>query len=212
MFPQFAYPGDSKTIAQLRITIGIIARLLEYPSEGMIANSEISENDLVAVPKGEIRQNIKKFLIGIRKEPISALCKRYVSLFDFSEKTSLNMTYHIFGEERDRTQKAQRGAALLLLKSLYSEAGFEPSSQDLSDFLPMTLEFVAIAPIDQGTKVAELIREPLMVLRTNLKEIGTEVGRLYGLLLDACNVSLSEFISESKLPRAANTPEHEQHD
>lgn len=190
-----SYPDDNEALAQLRTTIGLIARLLEYPNERMIDGSIPEEKLDAIVPQVEIRRGILSFLTEIKKESVSRLGTKYVALFDFSDKTTLNLTYHIFGEERDRTQKAQRGCALLLLKSLYSEYGFQPNNIELADYLPMALEFVAIAPKDQGVKVAELIREPVAVLERNLKELETREGREYAQLLDVCIVALNEFVS-----------------
>ena len=187
------YADDNQTLSQLRTSIELIARLLEYPGEGMINRSIPEELDKI-VPKPEIKRGILGFLTEIKKESLSRLRREYVSLFDFSDKTTLNLTYHMFGEERDRTQKVQRGGALLLLKSLYSESGFQPSNIELPDYLPMTLEFVAIAPKDQGVRVAQLIREPVAILERNLKDLKTKEGMKYVLLLAACILALNEFI------------------
>ncbi len=190
------HPDDGKGLAQLRTTIELISRLLEYPSEKLTYDSVIREDNLEAiVPQVEIRQAILHFLVEAKKESISRLRAKYVSLFDFSDKTTLNLTYHLFGEERDRTQKTRRGSALLLLKSLYSEVGLQPNNIELSDYLPMALDFVAIAPKDQAVKVAKLIREPAIVLERNLKDLEAREGREYALLLNACIIALNEFIS-----------------
>lgn len=150
--------------------------------------------ELIA-PQTEIGRGIRSFLGKIKKEPISRLRARYVSLFDFSEKTTLDLTFHMFGEERDRSQKAQRGSALLLLKSIYSESGFEPTNSDLSDYLPTVLEFVSMAPKDQAVKVAKLIMEPLLVLERHVKASTEGEAGGYAPLLEACVAALNQFIS-----------------
>ena len=68
----------------------------------------------------------------------------YVDAFDFSKQCSLHLTYHVHGDRR------QRGLAMLKLKQAYRAAGFEPPGDELPDYLPLMLEFAALAPDDAG--------------------------------------------------------------
>ena len=68
------------------------------------------------------------------------LCARYVADFDVSGPTSLHLTYHRFGDSR------QRGRALIALKRLLRAAGWELEHWELPDYLPLLIELAAVDP------------------------------------------------------------------
>ncbi|MBW8282773.1 MAG: nitrate reductase molybdenum cofactor assembly chaperone, partial [Rhizobium sp.] len=63
--------------------------------------------------------------------------ERYVYLFDRSRSLSLNLFEHVHGESRDR------GQAMVDLKTMYEDQGFEIDAKELPDYLPLFLEFLA---------------------------------------------------------------------
>lgn len=63
--------------------------------------------------------------------------QRYVDLFDRGRALSLHLFEHIHGESRDR------GEAMVDLKRIYEQAGFELSARELPDFLPVILEYLS---------------------------------------------------------------------
>jgi nitrate reductase molybdenum cofactor assembly chaperone NarJ/NarW len=68
------------------------------------------------------------------------LRERYVADLDLRAGTALYLTHHRFGDRRDR------GRALIALKRLYREAGWELDHWELPDYLPIVLEFAAADP------------------------------------------------------------------
>ena len=63
--------------------------------------------------------------------------ERYVDLFDRGRALSLHLFEHLHGDGRDR------GAAMVELKALYAAAGFELTSCELPDYLPVVLEYLS---------------------------------------------------------------------
>jgi len=57
-----------------------------------------------------------------------------------SIRTTLNLTYHAYGDNE------KRAAALARLQHLYDQAGWERTDGELPDYLPLLLEFLAIHP------------------------------------------------------------------
>src|SRR5690606_13009732 len=94
---------------------------------------------------------------------LGELERSYVDAFDFTKQCSLHLTYHVHGDRR------QRGLALLELKSAYRAAGFEPPAAELPDFLPLMLEFAAIAPGAAGFGLLEENRVSIELVRAGLK-------------------------------------------
>lgn len=73
--------------------------------------------------------------------------ERYVDLFDRGRALSLHLFEHLHGESRDR------GEAMVDLKRVYEGAGFELSSRELPDFLPVVLEYMSVASLDDARAI-----------------------------------------------------------
>jgi nitrate reductase delta subunit len=89
--------------------------------------------------------------------------QQYVDSFDHTRRRSLHLTYYRHGDTR------ARGMALLALKHTYRRAGQEPPEWELPDFLPLVLEFAALAP-EPGHRVLVQCRAGLELLRQALAE------------------------------------------
>ena len=74
---------------------------------------------------------------------------RYVATFEFSESTALYLTAHELGDSRNR------GQALVELRAMLREAGFLEATEELPDYLPLLLEFLANAPEDTQVDALE---------------------------------------------------------
>ena len=90
--------------------------------------------------------------------------QRYVETFDLDRRTSLHLTYYLYGDTR------KRGMALLRLKRLYAAAGLPLAADELPDYLPALLEFAALAPEGYGHTLLAEHRLPLELLRLRLAE------------------------------------------
>jgi nitrate reductase delta subunit len=88
--------------------------------------------------------------------------RRYVETFDLDRRTSLHLTYYLYGDTR------KRGLALLRLKRMYAAAGLPLAADELPDFLPALLEFAALAPAGYGETVLGEHRLALELLRLRL--------------------------------------------
>lgn len=83
--------------------------------------------------------------------PVGQLCRRlatgealdrqeeYVRLFDRGRATSLHLFEHVHGDTRNR------GPAMIELAKVYEAAGFALDTRELPDFVPLFLEFLAVA-------------------------------------------------------------------
>ena len=148
----------------------LLSLLLQYPADDLLAGRD----ELAAAGSGEGRA-VERFLDWWAGEPARDLQRTYVETFDFTRRNSLYLTYHVHGDRR------QRGVALLRLKQSYAAAGFELLDGELPDYLPVMLEFAALAPPDLGLAALVEARDALELVRTSLHEAGSP----YALLLDA---------------------------
>jgi nitrate reductase molybdenum cofactor assembly chaperone NarJ/NarW len=92
------------------------------------------------------------------------LRERYVADLDFHSGTALYLTHGRFGDRRDR------GRALIALKRLYREAGWELHHWELPDYLPLVLELAAADP-EIGMPLLADYRVELEAMRRSLERI-----------------------------------------
>jgi nitrate reductase molybdenum cofactor assembly chaperone NarJ/NarW len=147
----------------------LLSLLLQYPSDELLAARE----ELAAA--GGRAGPVGRFLDWWAREDPEELRRAYVETFDFARRNSLYLTYHVHGDRR------QRGVALLRLKQRYGAAGLDLLDGELPDYLPVMLEFAALAPDDVGLAALADSRDAIELIRAALHEAGSP----YALLLDA---------------------------
>jgi nitrate reductase delta subunit len=147
----------------------LLSLLLQYPSDELLAaRAELDAADGTAGP-------VRAFLDWWAEADPADLRQAYVETFDFTRRNSLYLTYHVHGDRR------QRGVALLRLKQRYAAARLELLDGELPDYLPVMLEFAALAPDDIGTAALAESRDAIELVRAGLHDDGSP----YALLLDA---------------------------
>lgn len=135
--------------------------LLQYPDEELLtgrdelmgAAEQLGRDRAVRL----VREGCERWAA---MEPEAARAA-YVETFDFRRRNSLYLTYHSYGDRRER------GMALVSLKQRYEAAGLTLESGELPDYLPLMLEFRALAP-EAGSEALIEHREALEVLRDSL--------------------------------------------
>jgi len=160
---------------EARLRCKIASRLLQFPEERFMASLQSIEEAAGLLPAGKPRLIIEDIIARMRGMTLLELQEGYTRVFDLNPATSLNLTYHRWGNEK------KRGEALVWLNSMYRDAGYENSSRELPDFLPMILEFLAVAPADVSTEIFGRLGDEIRALASRLKETGT----IYASLLEA---------------------------
>lgn len=139
----------------------LLSLLLQYPSPALHAARSDVREAVAELPGGRRRQAIERFAGWWSAVPLEDLQARYVETFDFQRRHALYLTYHSFGDRR------QRGMALLALKQRYAGAGLDLGDGELPDYLPVVLEACALAP-DVGLEILARNREPIELVRSSL--------------------------------------------
>jgi nitrate reductase molybdenum cofactor assembly chaperone NarJ/NarW len=104
--------------------------------------------------------------------------EEYVRSFDFDRRASLHLTYHAFGDRR------QRGLELVKLKRRYAQAGLELDSAELPDHLPVMLEFAAVDP-ERGEALLNEHRPALELVRARLHDRESPYAATLDAVVDA---------------------------
>jgi nitrate reductase molybdenum cofactor assembly chaperone NarJ/NarW len=146
----------------------LLSLLLQYPGDELLA----ARTELAAA--GGSAGRLRTFLDWWAQADPADLRRAYVETFDFTRRNSLYLTYHVHGDRR------QRGVALLRLKQRYAAAGLELLDGELPDYLPVMLEFAALAPDDIGMAALAESRDAIELVRAGLHDGGSP----YALLLD----------------------------
>jgi nitrate reductase delta subunit len=175
---------------------------------------------LLSYPREEVRQALPEIADAIRVSPLIAARERdgllalidelrtgdlleaeerYVNLFDRGRATSLYLFEHLHGEARDR------GQAMVDLKRLYERAGYELSSRELPDYLPVILEYLSCCDLREA-------RTLLGDCAHIVKRIGQALiarGSSYAAVLQALLVIAGEApLDVSAVPRATDRAEN----
>ncbi|MBI4938895.1 MAG: nitrate reductase molybdenum cofactor assembly chaperone [Nitrosomonadales bacterium] len=144
----------------------ILSLLLEYPDRELLDNlpeiRALSDKsaDIDAVEKAAMR----KFFDYLASKPLIDLQSDYVKTFDFTPEHSLHLTHHMFDDDSDRN----RGPALIDLGEMFKEYGVKTVTNELPDYLPLILEFVAYLDENEATVFLSDAGKVLSLLADNL--------------------------------------------
>jgi nitrate reductase delta subunit len=152
----------------------LLSLLLQYPGEELLAAREELAAAAEELGRGPQARAIQAFCAWWREAGPRELQERYVETFDFSRRACLHLTYQRLGDRR------RRGQALVALKERYAAAGLELADGELPDYLPVMLEFAALAP-EPGLELLARHRDAIELVRADLHERGSP----WAPLLDA---------------------------
>lgn len=160
----------------------VASALLRYPDESLVAALPAIRETALAekIPHaGEVATLIDAW----RERELIALETDYVEIFDLGRSSSLYLTWHQYGDRR------QRGLVLSKLKREYLSYGMSPVESELPDWLPMMLEFAATVPDPAGVELLEKWRAAIELIRKVLHD----QDRPQAVLLDLVSATLPKL-------------------
>jgi nitrate reductase delta subunit len=90
------------------------------------------------------RKAAHALLTALTMDELITLQEQYLDTFDRGRRTALNLFEHVHGDSRDR------GQAMVDLLTMYEGAGMHYAGDQLPDYLPVFLDFVATLPAAQA--------------------------------------------------------------
>ena len=137
---------------------------LSYPDTELVARAPQIQDAI-----GEAAPNSLPLFTGLlqcwRTHPLSVLQTGYVDTFDMSRKYALYLSYWTDGDTR------RRGQVLTTFKQRYRSTGFLVNTRgELPDYLPLVLEYAAVADAPDGAELLQQYRSSLELLRLALTE------------------------------------------
>lgn len=160
------------------IMLAACSRMLGYPDEPLYsARYDLLEAVEDAVGDPLLNKKFAKAVNRICSMPLKELQEAYVWTFDWKEKTGLYLTAHELGDSRER------GAALILLQHIVEDAGFSMTGNELSDYIPMLYELLAVRPDHVHVRGLELrLAAATKRIRDHLPDDSPYAG-IFGLLM-----------------------------
>lgn len=160
----------------------IASALLRYPDESLIKALPQIRAAVIESRIDKAEEVVELIDSWIGRNVID-LQQEYVAVFDMGRNASLHMTWHQYGDRR------QRGLVLLKLKREFQQYGMSPVEDELPDWLPLMLEFAVRAPEPAGRELLEKWRAPIELVRSALHE----QDRPQAVLLDIVSGTLSKL-------------------
>ena len=165
-------------------TLKSLSLLLAYPTRELQASmSEIggvlaADSRLTAAARRALRPLVET----LATRDIYDLEEQFVMLFDRSRTLLLNLFEHVHGESRDR------GGAMVSLIETYREAGFDPSTSELPDHLPVLLEFLSTRPFVEVQETLADAAHIFEALNARLARRDSPYGAVFAALLQLSGV------------------------
>ncbi|GAB3060144.1 nitrate reductase molybdenum cofactor assembly chaperone [Virgibacillus ainsalahensis] len=173
----------------------MLSFLLQYPNRQMVEALPEMQREIDTIEEQQIQNHIKKFIEIASSTPLDNWIDYYVENFDFGRLTNLYITYLKLGEQRER------GLELLKLKKFYEASGFEVTDKELTDYLPLILEFCGNVPAEKSSELLQMHVKAIHAIRDKLAESDNH----YVLLFDALTHQM-EKNGVSILPEENSTP------
>jgi nitrate reductase molybdenum cofactor assembly chaperone NarJ/NarW len=144
-----------------RVVRQVASYLLAYPDRALVGRVPL----LRAALAEQGVHDLDAFLDHVESTALADLEREYVDVFDLSRRHALYLSYWTDGDTR------RRGEVLARFKAAYRSSGFlVDTSGELPDYLPMVLEFAAIADPEAGEAMLREYRPSLELLRIGLTE------------------------------------------
>jgi nitrate reductase molybdenum cofactor assembly chaperone NarJ/NarW len=130
-----------------RLVLLISSRLLDYPSEKFSKEKYEILELIEEISNSTIKEEVHTSCIPLFEMGSRQIQELYVETFDLKSKLGLYLTAHELGDSN------RRGAALIKLQKIISEAGFERSDEELVDYIPMLMEFLVASENLDGNRL-----------------------------------------------------------
>ena len=155
--------NEAEQVAENSKALKIVSYLLEYPDEQWWQNFEEyreATNDLENQQTKTVLNELFDYIVKCGAKEYENL---YVRSFDFSQNTNLYLTTH------DRTDFGKQANEMHEYKVLFLENGFD-LDHELPDYLPAILELSAAVPKESASKILQMAKSKIELLRDRLIE------------------------------------------
>ncbi len=160
-----------------RLLHQVAAWCLDHPTAELLERLPALRAAAGSLPRRQ-RDAVDPLLDHLSTTPLQTLQLEYVEVFDMTKKRALYLSYWTDGDTR------RRGEVLAAFKARYRASGWLVDTHgELTDYLPMVLEYAAIADPVDGPVLLQQYRASLELLKFALQDAGTPYA---GILEAVC--------------------------
>ena len=183
-------------------TLKVLSLLLSYPTReiAMAAPSFAAALDGEGFVPEAGREPLRRLCAELAARDLYDLEERYVLLFDRTRSLSLHLFEHVHGESRDR------GQAMVELKELYAGSGLEMPDNELPDYLPLFLEFLATRPSGEAREYLADIVHIVAALEERLRRRKSIYAEVFAGIAAVAGTKVERGDVEELLERPDDDP------
>lgn len=137
---------------------------LRYPERDWLKSFEEIEFELDSFSP-ETKELLWQLITHFSSKSILDLQVEYVNLFDRKRRACLYLSYYLNGDTR------RRGMALLDFKQVFAAEGWATSGEELDDYLPILLEFIAVTASPAGFALLQEHKAGIALLEIALRDL-----------------------------------------
>lgn len=179
-------------LAQYQESLGYLGQQINFP-EKLTFHPNVSQETIEAShPAYEDLCAFREIIMNYSLSEIKAI---YTDTFDFSKNYPLYMTYNRFD-----TQK-ERGQMLAKLKVLYEMFGLKMIDNELSDYLPLMLQFLQVARWENDVRAEDNLKLIIMIIEDGTYEMANHLAKNnnpYAYVIKALRQTLKACIVSNK--------------
>ena len=151
-----------------RVVHQVAAWCLGYPDDELLERVPLLRTALGDQPPSEPVERLLSFVDHLGRHTTDELRRAYVELFDLHRNQTLYLSYWTDGDTR------RRGETLAAFKQRYRDSGWlVDTGGELPDYLPMVLEYAALADPAGGRELLQDYRASLELIRLSLLDRGS---------------------------------------
>ncbi|MCT6824230.1 nitrate reductase molybdenum cofactor assembly chaperone [Bartonella apis] len=180
----------------------IISLLLSYPEEELQQSGNLIRATLDQLSDLDAAEivGLKSLVSAISDRDIYEVQENYVLLFDRTRSLSLHLFEHVYGENRDR------GQAMVDLKDMYDQAGFEIDVHEMPDYLPMFLEFLSTRSDEEARHLLGETLHIISAIRQRLQKRGSVYAAAFVALESLSGKKADEALTAEIINRKEDDP------
>jgi nitrate reductase molybdenum cofactor assembly chaperone NarJ/NarW len=174
----------------------IASHLLSYPNEAFLDElSEICEMIEAESFSDDIKGALTNAIAPLSEKSLRELKETFVDTFDLKKNLGLYLTAHELGDS------PKRGAALIRLQKMINTAGFERVDDELADYIPMLLEFMAVASFPDEERLQNRLAAALQRILDYMVEDNPYIGIFSVLMTFVFEIPTTEEMKKLELDR-----------
>lgn len=179
-------------LAQYQESLGYLGQQINFPEKLTFHPNVFQETIEASHPAYEDLCAFREITMNYSLSEIKAI---YTDTFDFSKNYPLYMTYNRFD-----TQK-ERGQMLAKLKVLYEMFGLKMIDNELSDYLPLMLQFLQVARWENDVRAEDNLKLIIMIIEDGTYEMANHLAKNnnpYAYVIKALRQTLKACIVSNK--------------